>query len=223
MLFVLDTSTEMVGMCLYDGVQVVAEQLWKSKNFHTVELVPTINRMFKQAGFHTKELTALGVALGPGSFTSLRIGLSVIKGLALPLNLPIVGMPSLDILAASQPAKNVPMLAILHLGRGRLASMRYQYQDGAWKSTTDLLVSDARELAKTIDSPIYICGEMDSHERQLLGRKWKTAEVAPASMCVRRPLVFAEMVWERVQNNQVQPIAELSPIYVHTLSNVPDL
>lgn len=223
MLFVLDTSTEMVGMCLYDGVQVVAEQLWKSQNYHTVDLVPAINSMFKHAGIKPKDLTGLGVALGPGSFTSLRIGLSVIKGLALPSNLPVVGLPSLDILAACQPGKDMPMLAILHLGRGRLASMRYQYHNGTWESTTELMVSDARELAKTIDSPIYICGEMDAHQRQLLGRKWKTAEVAPASLCVRRPLVFAELVWDKIQDQQIQAMNTLTPIYVHTLSNVPDL
>ncbi len=223
MLFVIDTSTESVGMCLFDGVQVIAEQIWRSQNHHTVELVPAIEKMFKQSKIQTKDLTGLGIALGPGSFTSLRIGLSVIKGMALASSLPIVGIPSLDILAACQPPMEIPMLAILHLGRGRLASTRYQHQENGWINTSELMVSDAHKLAQTIDASIYICGEMDAQERQILGRKWKTARVAPASMCMRRPVVFAELVWQRLQNNQPDDVESLSPIYVHTLSNVPNL
>lgn len=222
MIFAIDTSTETIGMCLFDGTKVISEQIWRSQNHHTIELIPAIKKMLVQSKVHPKELSGLGVALGPGSFTSLRIGLSVIKGMALALNLPVVGIGSLEILAAGQPKLNLPLIAILNLGRGRLASKRFEYQDG-WISTSEMLVGDAREIEKTIESPVYICGEMNEQDRQILGRKWKTVQVAPASMNIRRPIILAELTYQRIQNNQVDDVVILSPIYIHTLSDVPDL
>jgi len=81
---------------------------------------------------HTKasRLTGVGVALGPGSFTGLRIGLIAANGIALGRNLPVAGIPSLEILAAAQPGLRRPMLAFLEVGRGRYAFERYQYKRG---------------------------------------------------------------------------------------------
>ena len=59
--------------------------------------------------------------LGPGSFTGLRIGLALAKGMALARHLPVIGVPTLDILAAAQPVREENLVAILLAGRGRLA------------------------------------------------------------------------------------------------------
>jgi len=84
-------------------------------------------------------------------------------------------------------------------------------------------VDDIRAMAATIKSPIYVVGEMNAEERQILGRKWKTARLAPPSLCLRRPAVLAELAWAKIQAGQADDAASLAPIYVHTLSNVPDL
>jgi tRNA threonylcarbamoyladenosine biosynthesis protein TsaB len=67
------------------------------------------------------DVRALGVALGPGSFTSLRVGLSLSKGLALSRHIPLIGIPTLDIPAAAQPASKLPCWLSIQAGRGRLA------------------------------------------------------------------------------------------------------
>ncbi len=79
------------------------EQIWRSRHYHTTELVPAISELFARTRARKSDLTGLGVALGPGSFTGLRIGMGVCKGMALALRLPVAGVPSLDILAAGQP------------------------------------------------------------------------------------------------------------------------
>ncbi len=104
MLLSIDTSTEWIGIALFNGTNVLAEQTWRSKNYHTVELIPAIKEMLTKTHTKTSSLTGVGVALGPGSFTGLRIGLSAAKGIALGRNLPVAGIPSLEILAAAQPA-----------------------------------------------------------------------------------------------------------------------
>ena len=223
MLLAIDTSTEWIGIALFNGTNVLAEQIWRSKNYHTVELVPAIKEMLTKTQTRASSLTGIGVALGPGSFTGLRIGLSVAKGIALGQKLPVAGIPTLEILAAAQPGLRRPMLAFLEVGRGRYAYARYHYKQGSWQAITDIAVNYIRDMASTIKSPIYVVGDMDAEQRQILGRKWKTARLASPSLCLRRPAVLAELAWAKIQAGQADDAASLAPIYVHTLSNVPDL
>jgi len=223
MLLAIDTSTEWIGIALFNGTNVLAEQTWRSKNYHTVELVPAIKEMLTKTQTKPGSLTGIGVALGPGSFTGLRIGLSVAKGIALGQKLAIAGIPSLEVLAAAQPGLRRPMLAFLEVGRGRYAYARYQYKHGSWQATSDIAVDEIRAMAATIKSPTYVVGDMDAEERQILGRKWKTAKLAAPSLCLRRPAVLAELAWAKIQAGQADDAASLAPVYVHTLSNVPDL
>ena len=95
MLLAVDTSTQWVGLALYDGAQVLNETVWRTHNHHTVELAPALDTVLKSTAIRPEGLQALGVALGPGSFTSLRIGLAVVKGLALALHLPAHNAPAL--------------------------------------------------------------------------------------------------------------------------------
>ena len=222
MLVAIDTSTQWIGIALYDGVQVLAEHNWRSRNYHTIELVPAMADMLAKCQVNPSQLTGVGVALGPGSFTGLRIGLSAGKGLALGQGIPIVGVPSLEILVASQPGLRRPMIAMLQVGRGRYAWARFRYKRPTWGQITETQVDDVKTIASTITSPVYVVGEMGAEERQIMGRKWKTAQLAPASQCLRRPSVLAELAWTKLQEGHADDIASLSPIYVHTLSNLPD-
>lgn len=222
MLVAIDTSTQMIGIALYDGAQVLAEHVWRSRNYHTVELAPAIADMLRKCQVSPRQLTGVGVALGPGSFTGLRIGLSAAKGLALARNLPIAGVPSLEILVASQPGLRRPMIAMLEVGRGRFAWARFRYKNPRWGQITETTVDDVKTIAGTINSPVYVVGEMNAEQRQIMGRKWKTAQLAPASLCIRRPSVLAELAWDKLQVGHADDNASLSPIYVHTLSNIPE-
>lgn len=223
MLIAIDTSTEWIGLALYDGVQILSEQSWRSQHFHTTELAPAVSTMLERAKVSSKDVTGIGVAIGPGSFTGMRIGIAFAKGLALALKVPIVGIPSLDILAFSQPVMRRPMICLLEIGRGRFAWARYEGVKRKWVRKTEVAVDEPKEIAKTITSPIFVCGEMADEERRILGRKWKTAKLAEASQSVRRPAVLAELASQKLKSGQTDDIPSLSPIYVHTLSNVPEV
>ncbi len=132
-LLALDTSTRNVGLALFDGVQILCESTWVSKDYHTVELAPAVEEAFRKAGLAREGIGALAVALGPGSFTGLRIGLALAKGMALARHLPIIGIPSLDILAAAQPVLDLPLAVVLRAGRGRLAVGWYCAEQNLWK------------------------------------------------------------------------------------------
>ena len=103
MLLAIDTSTAQIGLALYDGTSVPGEFVWHSGLHHTEELAPALAELLRRVDIKMEAVTALGVALGPGSFTSLRVGLAFVKGLVLACHIPIIGVPTLDIVAAAVP------------------------------------------------------------------------------------------------------------------------
>lgn len=222
MLLAIDTSTRTVGIALYDGVQVISEMIWSSSNYHTVELAPAINQMLNRADISMRALSGIAIAIGPGSFTGIRIGLAVAKGLALARGKPIFGVPTLDILASAQPAQNMRLAAVLRAGRERLAVGWYHREGATWSSSGEAEILTARNLSARINEPTMICGELDEEERRLLARKWVNVVLCSPAQSVRRPSYLAELAWDRLQANRWDDPATLAPIYLRTNTNIPE-
>ena len=229
MLLAIDTSTAQIGMALYDGSSVPGEMVWHSGLHHTEELAPALADLLRRVGIKMSAVTALGVAIGPGSFTSLRVGLAFVKGLVLACHVPIVGIPTLDIVAAAIPIPDpfVPLerrrrlAALVQAGRGRLALGWYQAGENAWQPDGPVTVTTADELADQIHKPVIICGEMSADERSRLMRKFKNVSLASPAQCVRRPGILAELAWLKWQAGKTDQAATLAPIYIHVAGGLP--
>lgn len=222
MLLALDTSTQTAGLALYDGEKVLSEIIWTSRDFHTVELAPAIIDAIQKSGKKIDKVEAVAVALGPGSFTGLRIGLALAKGIALARHLPVIGVPSLDILACAQPVVDLPLAAVLRAGRGRLAIDWYQAEKKGWVSQNKLDVTTAEELVESIETPVLVAGELSEDERHILRRKKKLINLATPAHSLRRPGYLAELGWRRWQAGQNDDPAALTPIYLHHHDPIPE-
>jgi len=221
MLLAIDTSTAQVGLALYDGVQVCGELLWHSRHHHTIELAPALAELLARTGVTMSRIQALGVALGPGSFTSLRVGLALAKGLALARHLPLIGIPTLDALAAAQAPSDLPLAAVLQAGRGRLAQVWYKFEENGWQAQGPARAITAEALAEEITRPTLVCGELTAEERQRLARKRVNILLASPAQSVRRPAFLAELAWKRWQAGQVDDLAALAPVYLHVGEVIP--
>ena len=174
------------------------------------------------------DLEALGVAIGPGSFTALRVGLAFVKGLALARKLAVVGIPTLDVLAAAQPASKLPLAAVLQAGRGRIALGWYKPVeetargiDTPWNSRGAAEITTADALAESIEKPTLVAGELTASDRQRLARKKVNVVLARPSLCVRRPSILAELAWTRWNDGQLDEPASLAPIYLQLPRPIP--
>lgn len=214
MLLSIDTSTAQVGLALYDGDQVLGEMMWTTKQHHTTELSPALSGLLKRCGVTMSMVQALGVAIGPGSFTSLRVGLSLAKGIALARNLPVMGISTLDVIAAAQPLAEIPLVAVLQAGRKRIAFSVYQNIEKQWQAESPVRSGTLDELLAEIESPTAIAGELPSDERGKIS-KVKHLQLASPSLCVRRPSVLAELAWARWLDSDADDAASLAPIYLH--------
>ncbi len=213
MLLAVDTSTAQLGLAIYDGAQVISEYAWRSSQRHTVELAPAVIELLSRCGLTMEDIRALGVALGPGSFTSLRVGLSLVKGLALARHIPLIGISTLDILAAAQPASKHPLAVAIQAGRSRFAVGWYKNARHGWQSTGPARVVTIEALANEVKTPCVVCGEFTADDRQKLNKS--EIHLASPAYSVRRPAVLAELAWARWQKGEVDDEASLAPIYLH--------
>lgn len=228
MLLAIDTATRLAGLALYDPVNghVLGEEIWHSANRHTVELMPRLARLLEQQDVSAADLTGLAVSLGPGSFTGLRIGLGVAKGLALARKpskpdsgqgLPLVGVPTLDVVARPHMAQRLPIWAILQAGRDRICVGHYVRRRGRWRRKGEFQLTTLEELCDQIGDPALFCGEIDVHHTELIRQKLGlVVTVASPAASLRRAAYLAELGWERLGRGDSDDAATLSPIYLHT-------
>lgn len=220
MLLAIDTATRVISLALHDGDRVVAEASWETANHHTVELAPAVDAMMHRARITAADLKAIGVALGPGSFTGLRIGLGLAKGMATALQIPLLGIPTLEILAAAQPCFSGTLIAVLQAGRGRVCAQHFQWQDDGWAALNQPAIMGWQQLIEQVEdgAPVLISGEMGPDAPRLLmdaNASGKTFTTAPVAGRLRRAGYLADRAWVRLRNRDTDDPLTLVPIYLH--------
>lgn len=217
LLLAVDTSTQMASVALYDGISVQAEVTWKSPRRHTMELAPQVLATLEQLQQEASALTGLAVALGPGSFTGLRIGLAFVKGLSIARAIPLVGIPTLDVTAYPVRYLRGTLYATLQAGRGRICVAPYRWRRGRWRRAGNVSITTWEELATEAEDGAAFCGEIDAQGVAALKARAAKTALVPASQRVRRAGYLAELGWERLKRSEPDDPATLRPIYVHTV------
>jgi tRNA threonylcarbamoyladenosine biosynthesis protein TsaB len=214
MLVAIDTSTDYASLALHDGFQVQAEHTWRSPRRHTVELMPRLIAAMEQLELSASHLSGVAVARGPGSFTGLRVGLAVAKGIALSQGLPILGVSTLDVVAAAQGRSRQTLYAVLQAGRGRFSVSAYRFRSGEWRTRDEPRLATWDSLVKEIKSPTLICGEIDPPGADALAALGELVTILPAASRLRRAGFLAELAWRRLNAGESDDPATLVPLYL---------
>lgn len=215
MLLALDTATRFASLALHDGRVLRYEATWEAGRQHTTQLMPRIVAALEELHLGPDALSAVAIALGPGSFTGLRVGMAIAKGLALARGIPLVGIPTLDILAAAQGRSQHPLLTVIQAGRGRLCAARYRWRAG-WQRQEGPFLTTWEDLLASITRPTLLCGEIDERGFHLMeGELGKQVTILPPAHCLRRAGFLAELAWERVRRGETDDPAALAPLYLN--------
>jgi tRNA threonylcarbamoyladenosine biosynthesis protein TsaB len=221
MLLALDTSTALAGVALYDGA-VRAELTWHAGRGHTTQVLPEAVRLLEAQGLGPRDLRAVAVATGPGSYTGLRVGLGVAKGLAVALRLPLVGVCTLDAMVAPFLAAGRPVRAALDAGRGRYATALYEREADALVRREAITTVDLAGLAALLRPPLVLAAELNAAAREsLLAAPPAPArddtpgvEIATPAAATRRAGFLAELAWDRLASEGGADPAAVEPIYL---------
>lgn len=216
LILAIDTATSTISIALNHSQQVISETTWLAVGHHTQELPPMVDAMLRRAGHSTQALSAIAVALGPGSYTGLRIGMSFAKGIALACNpsIPLIGVPTLDIIAYAQPHLCECLIAVIQAGRGRVNAASYKFE-GRWVAAEPPFIATWDELASRIKGAAQIAGEVDEAGRAALAALGDRVMIASSAQGLRRAGYLTEIACERLASGEVDDPATLAPIYYH--------
>jgi len=215
MILAIDTATRSASLAVHDGASVRAEFTWDTSDHHTVELMPRIVELLAQINISIEQISGLGVSIGPGSFTGVRVGVALAKGLAVSRGIPIVGVRSTGILAYAVNWCKPPLVIVVRAGRSRLIAARYIKTRSEWQPEGDFILTNAELIGEQWERPTTLGGELTASERETIERRLgdRVRLLAPA-FALRRAGFLAEIAWQKIRAGAIDDPAALQPIYL---------
>jgi tRNA threonylcarbamoyladenosine biosynthesis protein TsaB len=213
----IDTSTENAGIAVTVGERAV-ELRWSSGREQTTSVLDQIDRCLNLSGIRAGDLTGIAVATGPGMFNGLRVGISLAKGFALSLGVPIVGVSTLELTAEPWLEFDLDVVPVVAAGRGRIVWARFDREHGVLGQPQNTTSDELIESVRAEDKRSIVAGEFPDDrvgELQLLNaivpNKWGFG---------RSPIVLARMAAVRIAAGETDDLVTLEPTYVHGRSVV---
>ncbi|KMY52818.1 hypothetical protein AC623_01500 [Bacillus sp. FJAT-27231] len=158
----IDTSTYALGVSLLDGERIIGEHMTNLNKNHSLRVMPAIQALMNECEVKPAELDKIVVAKGPGSYTGVRIGVTIAKTLAWSLKIPLAGVSSLAVLAASAYLYPSYISPIFDARRGRVYTGLYRFEDGklvAVEEDQNIALTDWCSQLKKLDREVLFLGE----------------------------------------------------------------
>lgn len=217
MILAVDTATRWTGLALHDGKNVIADLGWYAVNKQTVELAPTVADMLRKADVSIDALKGIAVAIGPGSYTGLRVGLGFAKGIALAQSLPLIGVNTLDIIMASygRQEESVFIVPVCEAGRRRVCAAVYRwYSRKGWQLKQEADIYEWEDLLESAPEGTRFVGEISAEARSAIRQAGRSLRADSPAMGTRRASQLAELAHARFKKRDFDDAAALSPIYL---------
>ena len=160
----LETSAKAVSVCLTRDGERLAESFQRTALTHSATLLPMVRDLLRNAGVDKKELDAVAVAQGPGSFTGIRIGVSTAKGLCWGLDVPAVGVSTLESMAwlSEGVGEELLICPAMDARRSQLYNAFFRWENGALARLTPdraIAAADAAEEAAGYGRRVWVLGD----------------------------------------------------------------
>lgn len=218
-LLAIETSTVTGAVALLETGRVVAESRVSIAVTHGERLMAAIDGVLRSARWELADVQAFAVALGPGSFTGLRIGLSTVKGLAFATGKPVVGVPTLDALAWRLPYCAYPVCPVLDARKNEVYAALYRTREG-WLELLEAPravppATLAEELRDATEGPLVFVGDavlpFGTVFVEVLGPR---ALLAPADLRLPSAVTVGELGASALARGEPADPADLVPLYV---------
>ena len=238
-LLAIETATRQLGVAVVDGETVLSSYELLAENPHAVELPGAVSRVLKAAHTSLERIDGLVVDIGPGSFTGLRIGLAFVKALAFSTKKPVIGVPSLDVLAANVPFAPRPVCTVLDAKQKNVYAAVFLTGERQTRPPgpplvragaggeherraevtrrTDYLLGPAAEVLAGFTEPSVFLGDGCGRYRDLILKSCPKAEFAAPELWLPRAATLGRLGAARFAEGKRDDPAQLVPMYLYPL------
>ncbi len=214
----LDSATNVASVAVMGEQHLVAEAWLNTRKTHSQRLMPMLAQLLQEADLTLADLSGLAVAIGPGSFTGLRIGLATVKGLALVTGLPVVGIPTLDALALNAAGFPGIVCPILNARKQEVYGAVYAWREGEMERLTEYLAVSPEALAEILDAycqPVTLLGDGVPIYRQVFHQRLGNRLVLlPLPQLLGRAAQVAYLGLRALQAGRRDDLHSLKPFYI---------
>ena len=213
----IETATRQFGVAAVESERILSSYEVLAENPHAVELPSAVTRVLAAARTTLADVEAIVVDIGPGSFTGLRIGLAFVKALSFPTKKPVIGMPSLDVLAANLPGTTRLICAILDAKQKNVYAALYRVEQGHPMKQTDHLLGPVNDILALVTEPAVFLGDGCGVYRDRILERCPGAHVAPQELWFPRAATLGRLGGQRFQKGERDDPARLVPMYLYPL------
>ena len=211
----VDTATTSCSVAVTNDGKLVAELTTSKKETHSKHLMELIHSVLENAGFGVGDLDGLAVTIGPGSFTGLRIGISTIKGLALALVKPVVGVSTLKALAYQCGQTPHLICPLLDARKGEVYAATYGFNEGRLIQKTGARAMIPEAVVEDIKSPcVFIGTGARLYRQQIVTAAGDLAHFVPEGQNTIKASSVAFLSLPRFEANDTDGIDGLVPRYI---------
>jgi tRNA threonylcarbamoyladenosine biosynthesis protein TsaB len=211
----IETSTKTGSVAIASEDGVIAQYSLNIEVTHSERLMSTVDRVLTDTGFQIADMDGYAVAIGPGSFTGLRIGLAAVKGLALVTGKPVAAVPTLKALAWNLPYAAYPVCPMLDARKNEVYAATYRFEGSALVYGMAEAVISLSRLSERISEKTIFTGEAShlfrKNIRELLGDR---ALFAPISAILPSAAAVAEIGLDMIKSGKLCDPDSLTPMYI---------
>lgn len=216
LLLTLDTSTHAGSVAVSRAGELLGEILLQGPGNHTDHLLCQIRDLLAALELDLSQVEALGVVLGPGSFTGVRVGVATAKGLAQALERPLYGVTSLEVVAHQLPMVDLPLCVLLDARKQEVYAGHFRWDGEELQTLKPGAVGKVEAMVAQVTEPTLLLGRGAQLYRerleQCLGAR---ARFAPASVETPRAATVAAMVQRQIAAGvAAPPLCHLLPCYI---------
>jgi len=214
--FGIDTSTSCESVGLIDDGEVISDYLLNLPVTHSERLLGAIEFVLREARCPIENIDGWAIALGPGSFTGLRIGVSTVKGLALATGKPVAGVSVLDVLASQIAPTPYLICPILDARKKEVYTAFYRYEGGSsLKRQSDYQAIRPEDLVKEIkEQTIFLGNGVKTYRDFLLNSLPSSAIFPPVPLHVPHGSMVATLGFALLIKGEHMNLSTFSPLYV---------
>ncbi|MFH1312618.1 MAG: tRNA (adenosine(37)-N6)-threonylcarbamoyltransferase complex dimerization subunit type 1 TsaB [Candidatus Eisenbacteria bacterium] len=216
----IETSATTGGFAVIDGERLMAELVADITGRHVEKGVAMIGEVLDSAGVKVEDLDAVAVSLGPGSFTGLRVGLAIAKGMCFGRGMSIVGVPTLDCIAESLGSREGLVVPVRDARRGEIYFSIFSAEKGTVTRTCDYLAMPPDRVISAInDLPagrsVVLSGDaLSRYGDDLRAGVGSEVVFAPETMWAAKPSVVALMGASLIERGESADLDTIEPMYV---------
>ena len=212
----IDTSGYVNAVGIADSTRVLADATFPAKTDSLEQIVDNIDSVLKSVGLSLKDVEGIGVGLGPGSWTGIKVGVTVGKILAFSTNKRVAGIPTLEALAYNARNESPLLYAVINVGiKDTVYAARYRVNNNEVTRDGEYFAGNVKELAGMITEPVTLVGsgvegylDIIIKENSSLRTKIKSVEAVPSGAAV------ACLAAGRLARGKSDNALSLTPLYL---------